>query len=541
MVFNIAGLLRKLGAFFARFPHEAGVRPDSFDGLSEARLSHSASGLLTAQSVTDKFYFLLFGALSQQLKARGVARSELIVVRSVNGAIGAGPLAEMKRSGLVAWLVMRPWIRAYVRVFDAVAYRCATWQHPVADLLDYVESRRIWLNFQGQARMEQPSLKINDIEVADLVICSYLRFKPQAQFDFHDPFVRRLIWQALRDARQAEAYFDAKKPSWYLTSYTTYLEHGIPTRVALKHGVKVWSFGNLNRFGKCLSISDPYQTLDYSDFRTTFEALSEQASRLEDARVLLERRLSGCIDAATSYMRQSAYGNDTVPLPSNLNGSVVIFLHDFYDSPHVYPDLIFNDFWQWICFTIDGLRSASATFFLKPHPNQISLSDEALGELCKTYPGLQLLPATASNVQLAQAGIVCGITAYGTVAHELAYLGIPSICCARHPHHSFGFSRTATTRAEYRAKLAAYRENTLSVDELKRQALMFYYMHNLYGDDDAVALRTAFVNFWRSCNNSDTLVPNEESTRTILQDFEYLARLPAFGRFVDGMVANALQ
>lgn len=536
MAYNIAGLHRKLSALFAQYPHEAAVRPDSFDGLSEVVRAHSASGLLAAQSITDKFYFLLFGALSLQLKARGVTRSELVVVRSVNGAIGTSPLAEMKRSGFVAWLVMRPWIRAYGGVYDAVAYRCATWRHPAADLLDYVESRRMWFNFREQAHSERPSLKISGIEVADLVICSYLRLKPQAQFDFHDPFVRRLIWQALRDVRQAEVYFDAKKPSWYLTSYTTYLEHGIPTRVALKHGVKVWSFGNLNRFGKRLSVSDPYQTLDYSSFRSTFEALSEQVSRLEEARVLLERRLSGGIDAATSYMRQSAYGNDTQPLPANLNGAVVIFLHDFYDSPHVYPDLIFNDFWQWICFTIDGLRTANATFFLKPHPNQISLSDTALGALRKTYPDLQLLPAAASNVQLAKAGIVCGITAYGTVAHELAYLGIPSICCARHPHHAFGFSRTATSRAEYRAMLTGYREKMLSVDELKRQALMFYYMQNLYGDDDAVALRTGFVSFWRSCNTADTLDASDESTRSILQNFESLVRLPAFGRFVDSMV-----
>jgi hypothetical protein len=279
--------------------------------------------------------------------------------------------------------------------------------------------------------------------------------------------------------------------------------------------------------------------LDYSDFYSTFEDLPDQDSRLEEARILLERRLSGGIDAATSYMRQSAYGNELIALPFNLKGAVVIFLHDFYDSPHVYPDLIFNDFWQWICFTIESLSDDNIVFFLKPHPNQISLSDVALEALRSKYPSLQLLPATASNVQLTKAGIACGVTAYGTVAHELAYLGVPSICCARHPHHAFGFSRTATTRAEYRVMLAGYREHPFAVDQLKRQALIFYYMHNLYGDADLVALRSAFVNFWRACNSDDLSSTKDSETSNILMNFEALVRLPAFDRFVDSVVASA--
>ena len=37
---------------------------------------------------------------------------------------------------------------------------------------------------------------------------SYLRFRPAPRFDLQDPFVRRLVWQALRDVRPMPAAFD---------------------------------------------------------------------------------------------------------------------------------------------------------------------------------------------------------------------------------------------------------------------------------------------------------------------------------------------
>ncbi len=419
-------------------------------------------------------------------------------------------------------------MRAYGDLIDGVAYRCATWAHPFADLLDWFRSGPLWRRLRQQG--DALSLKIDGIEVADLLVDSYLRFKPAPQFDVGNPFVRRLVWQALRDVRQAQAYFGRRKPHWYLTSYTTYLEHGIPARVALNRGVDVWSFGNLNGFAKRLTQTDNFHTQNFADYRAGFEALDQQEEKLGAARQQLENRLSGGIDAATSYMRKSAYGQTPVELPSGLNGAVVIFLHDFYDSPHIYPDLVFQDFWRWVCFTVEVLQKSGTRFFLKPHPNQIAMSDEALGRLRQQYPDLQWLPTGASNVQLAQSGIACGVTVYGTVAHELAYLGVPSIACARHPHYTFDFCRTARTREEYAGMLETCKNAPASKEEMQRQALAFYYMHNLHGDPDTLLLRRAFLDFWKAAN------VGKSTEMGVISEFKALADLPAFDRFVRTMI-----
>lgn len=526
---EMSSMLRKVGRLFSRYPDEPGVRPQSFIGMRNAPVSGIAPALLSFQSVPDKFYFLLFGAIRARLDARATVRTELVIVRAVSGAVGAGWRAELKRSAPVAWLWSSRWVRAYGDLIDGVAYRCATWAHPLRDLMDWIRSGSLWRQLQQQGTAL--SLEIDGIEVGDLLVDSYLRFKPSPDFDVTDPFVRRLVWQALRDVRQAQAYFGRHKPRWYLTSYTTYLEHGIPVRVALRHGTEVWSFGNLNGFGKRLTQADDFHTQNFAGYRAGFEALEGQEERLEAARQQLENRLSGGIDAATSYMRISAYGQTEVELPPGLHGAVVVFLHDFYDSPHVYPDLVFQDFWQWISYTIETLQKAGIRFFLKPHPNQIALSDEALERLRRAYPNLHWLPTKASNVQLARAGIACGVTVYGTVAHELAYLGVPSIACARHPHYTFDFCRTARTREKYKGMLESYGVMPLPKADMQRQALAFYFMHNLHGTDDERGLQQAFVTFWRACNVGAV------TEDAVINSFQALVTLSAFDRFVKAMAS----
>ncbi len=528
---KVSVMLGKVARLISRYPGDPGVRPQSFSGMRNTPTAGTGGALLSFQSVPDKFYFLLFGAIRARLDAHAAVRTELVIVRAVSGAVGTGWWAELKRSAPVAWLWSSRWVRAYGDLIDAVAYRCATWAHPFRDLLDWFRSGPLWRELQQQG--EALSLKIDGIEVADLLVDSYLRFKPSPEFDVKDHFVRRLVWQALRDVRQAQAYFGGHKPRWYLTSYTTYLEHGIPARVALRQGVEVWSFGNLNSFGKRLAQTDHFHTQNFAGYRARFESLDRQAERLQQARERLESRLSGGIDAATSYMRQSAYAQTGVDLPAGLDGAVVIFLHDFYDSPHGYPDLVFQDFWRWICFAIEVLQKVGVIFFLKPHPNQIALSDEVLDRLRQKYSGLKWLPAAASNVHLARAGIACGVTVYGTVAHELAFLGVPTIGCARHPHYTFDFCRTARTRDEYEGLLKTYWVQPLPKEEMQRQALAFYYMHNLYGVDDERELQKAFVEFWRACN------VGEVTEDGVNRHFHALVNHPAFGRFVMGMTKDS--
>lgn len=485
----------------SRYPLNLRGGPKSFSKIASARKLDSLppKSEIAFQLVTDRFHFLILGAVVGRLSAQLNAQSKVIVIRATSAAVGTDFLSTLKRTAIMAWLWCRPWINAYGDLIQGVAYRSASWGNPLHDLRAWLKAKQLWKQMQqpGQA----VSVCIDNMEVTDLIIDSYLRFKPAPSFNVQDPFVRELIWRALRDLHRANVYFEQTQPSLYLTSYSTYVEHGIPVRMALKHQVPVWSFGNIMRLGKQLTYEDSYHAHNFTTYRSEFEKLENQGQKLQEARTLLENRLNGGVDFATSYMRESAYTHQETPLAQNLKDAVVVFLHDFYDSPHIYPEMVFDDFWKWIVFTIETLTKAGIPFFLKPHPNQIALSDEALDQLKDIYPAVQWLPIKVSNKQLVQAGISCGVTVYGTVAHELAYMGVPSICCAQHPHAAFNFCRTAKTKQEYAQMLLTPTKITLSQDEMRRQALAFFYMHNLHFSEAENQFKQALLKFRQDCNN----------------------------------------
>jgi len=505
----LGGALAGAQRLLARFPRDP--RALALRSIFPKRLPPTTTNRRIAiQAVENPFYFALFCSLYQRLREHSDIGAELVFVRSVSGSVGVGWRAALLRSALFSALVSARWRRLYAGVVDRVAYRSQSFRHPVGDVVDVLRAWAHWCKVRAGG--EPFVLCIDGIEVGDLIIDSYLRFRPSPRFDAADPFTRKLVWQAHRDVRRARHYFRRSRPETYLTSYTTYLEHGIPVRVAIHEGVRVESFGTFARFGKRLTTSDTFHTTDASHYRTDFEALDESELRLAEAERQLSRRLSGHADTATTYMKVSAYTPTTTPVPSNLKGAVVVFLHDFYDSPHVYADLVFQDFWSWVCFTCDTLQEAGIPFFLKPHPNQITLSSAVMDELRAAYPTAALLDSRITNVQLVEAGVACGVTVYGTVAHELAFLGVPTIACARHPHHSFDFCRTARTEDQYREFLRAPYTRILDAGEMRRQALTFFYMHNLYGDAEELALRLDFASIWKSCEDI-TLAPAELARR----------------------------
>jgi hypothetical protein len=122
---------------------------------------------------------------------------------------------------------------------------------------------------------------------------------------------------------------------------------------------------------------------------------------------------------------------------------------------------------------------------------------------------------------------------YGSVAHELAYLGVPSIACAKHPHHTFDFCRPARTREEYMAFLRTPDVMPVDAAEMRTQALMFYYMHNLHGSPDELDLRARFLGFWKACH--DTTMGEAD----LVQAYERFCEAPGLRSLVEDIAALA--
>lgn len=492
-----------------------------------------ATKRILIQAVADPYYLSLFSAILCEMSKHSKVTCELFMFRSIEAETGNGFKASLKRLFPFTWLISKQWARMYAGVAPAVGYRSVSWSRPIEDARAYFRARTIWKGLQSLADLER--LTISDVKCGELIIDTYLRFRPAATVDLKDPFLRYLIWQAYRDVFRAARYFGRKRPDIFLSSYSTYIQHGIAVRVALAHGTKVVTFGNLQQIGKVLSTEDIFHTKNPTNYRTEFEQRTDQEELRQSARTQLETRLSGGTDAATSYMATSAYAAAPVACP-DVNGAVLIYLHDFFDSPHVYADLVFPDFWTWICFTIETLRAAGIRFFIKPHPNQISLSAGVVDALVRQYPNLNFVPNNVTTRQLVDGGMVCAVTVYGTIAHEVAYLGIPAIACARHPHIAFDFCHTGRSVEEYESLLK--RSCSLAFPdpaEARRQVLEFYAMHNLDLPADQLAARNRLIELWKTCH-----APGR-TAKSIATALAALTHEPGFSRFVRSLLSGGVQ
>ena len=345
-------------------------------------------------------------------------------------------------------------------------------------LKHWLEADKIWLGLHSKA--ELLALELNDTPCGDLVYDTYLRYRVQPTVDLQDPFLRTLIAQALNAQAAVRHLLGKKKYDVFLTSYTSYIQHGIPAREALRSGVQVYSAGNLSQFLKRLDSSDTLHTVAHWHYRENFEKLAHPENARSTARLMLKQRFSGGVDKATLYMKASAFGDSVDTMPDDVEG--VVFLHDFFDSPHCHRTMLFADFFEWTHHTLNLIQKHQLPLAVKPHPNQLPESREVVAALQKQYPGVHWLPQSMSNRTIFASGIRCGVSVYGTILHELAYHGIAALAAGDHPHTDFRIATTPESVNEYTQCLLNYRDLKIDIDA-KNEVLSFYYMHNLYENE----------------------------------------------------------
>ena len=137
---------------------------------------------------------------------------------------------------------------------------------------------------------------------------------------------------------------------------------------------------------------------------------------------------------------------------NSLRDSVVMYLHDFFDSPHLYEWMLFTDFWDWAYSTIDFCAKNHIELAIKPHPNQFKESEYALMELTdifKTEKCIRWLDQSISNPDILSLSPSLITTVYGSIAAEATYAGIKVLLAGDHPGRNFRVGYIAKSKADY--------------------------------------------------------------------------------------------
>lgn len=378
------------------------------------------------------------------------------------------------------------WRRMYA---DLKAPVVMEWDRPL-DARFLLQAQEVIKKF-GTSKRSFIDFSQDGVALGDLIYDTYLRFKPAPTVNLEDAFFIKLTAHALQIYDTSKKYLEANPVEGLITAYTAYLHYGIITRLCLKKGIRVLATGGLSPVYSKVPGYFPTHLKDHSVYRGIFRDLNEETKRqgLETAEKTLAMRFQGIIDPAINFMKQSAYSSELKPIDKEWlqkfsevkKRKVVILLHCFFDSPHIYRNKVFADFYEWLTFLLQHQNDfPGISFYVKPHPNANPANQPVIDSLKAQYPHAQFLPASISNGVFAQAGFDAVLTVYGTVGHEMPYLGVPVIASGDSPHEPYDFCCTVKSSDELLGALKQVENGTFNRSLRKEEIHEFYYMHNLY-------------------------------------------------------------
>lgn len=350
-------------------------------------------------------------------------------------------------------------------------------------------------------------LVINGTPVGDLIYASFIRFRERGTIDYSDIFLYILILKTFSIQLEVKRLLSKYNIKFYVSSYTSYINHGVVVRELLKNGVTVYSLGNGRDILKRHFELDYSQKFRYWDYLSLLEKCDDLGGLMTRAELDLSNRFNGINDKALAYMKVNPYlTRGSTQLEVTADG--VLFLHDFFDSPFDHRRYLFDDLFQWADHTLSLISRHKLNIAIKPHPNQIRDSSTVVHELKLKYPDVCWLDYSISNAILMNK-IKCGISVFGSIIQELAYHNKIAIAAGEHPAYKFDLCYEPKSIAEYDSLLLNI--GNLSAKPHSRQRAVEYYVANNYlisSDDIQLEMQPADINW----ENSSCLIEGISSS-----------------------------
>ena len=339
------------------------------------------------------------------------------------------------------------------------------------------------LSYDFYSKDDLLNFKYKDIKLGDIIYDSYLKENKKATVDVKSKKLARIVERAcfLVDCYEQE-FLKYGVQEFYVT-HATYICFGAAVRVALKYKIKVF-VTHSTRWTEFHQLSEehPLQTPNFKIYKQLFDKLENPDICLEEAKQQLEDRFRGAIDPSIAYMKESAYADEdsSIGCISDNTDNLIIMLHCFFDSPHIYKSMLYPDFYEWVVDTIEVALGAGKAVFIKEHPNGILGNNEIVAELKKNFSNVTFLEKTTSNLTIMKCKIDAVATVYGTIGHEFSYHNIPVINAGDNPHSAFNFCYNPSSREQYQKLIMDVGSLKKPTNSDKIDILKFYYIHNLY-------------------------------------------------------------
>jgi hypothetical protein len=351
----------------------------------------------------------------------------------------------------------------------------------------FTTSIKIFLNIYNSVEKLR-SLHHSNTKYGDLLYYSYIKFAVREKIYFKSPFLFFLIYKSQCTFYNLDKYFN-KYPSIdaFICNYTSYLQHGIPSRFHVDKKVPTFSIASNELCNVVLHKEGKYsQNKDWKAYKGLINKLTCDELKLFRLKAEndLESRFEGKIDKGIHYMRVSPYSSQKKTDIVNIIG--VVFLHDFFDSCDDFDGNIFYDIYDWADQTLKFIEENNLNIAVKPHPNSVKQSIFFENLLKHKYKSIQWLDRGVSNADIFK-NIKAGISMFGSVFTEIAYHDLVPIAAGSHPADQFDFTYQPLDKEGY-FKLLININNLKPFPEAKMKVLDFYIAHNYLSSPDEFSI-----------------------------------------------------
>ena len=320
-------------------------------------------------------------------------------------------------------------------------------------------------------------IMVEDIRIGDLIYDSYLAEYGEPTIRLSSNKLKKTIQYALEVFFSVKKYFNSHSVRAVVLSHEVYINYGIITRIAIDRNIPVYVAHVLTVY--FLSKSTPITSIEFLKYHTEFLKFSKesQTKAIAEAKKRLSMKLSGLAGIDMYYSEKSAYKNkiENAVLASNDKIKILIATHCFYDNPHGYQNMIFPDFYEWLCFLGEMSECTDYDWYLKTHPDYRPGTEEIIADIIMRYPKIKWLPANVSHHQLIEEGIAFALTVHGSIGHEYAALGVQVINAGQNPHIMYDFNWHAQTLDEYKQFIMNLKTLNKRID--LNEVYEFYFMH----------------------------------------------------------------
>lgn len=294
----------------------------------------------------------------------------------------------------------------------------------------------------------------------------------------------RIAYLGLKQFIFFREFFEEQRIKSVLVSHDNYIGPGLLAHMAFKYEVEV-ILANLT------SMTIPEKEFQlYEKFRR-YKIYAEHLNEIELnegiewAHSQLSQRISGSLGVGIKYQSKSAFESTTLERQTTFNNvtKILVLTHDFFDNPHSYTRMIFDDFLIWMEFLASISLQTNYEWYIKPHRDYSEKEFKILKEFINTNRNFRMVDPEVSFHQLKSEGIEFALTCHGTVGHELPLLGYTVVNASYNPHIAFDFNLSAKSKAEYRYILENI--NDFKIGEIDFEDIYtFYFIHHKVVQDD---------------------------------------------------------